>query len=111
MKKIKVISFREFMSAKKGTYIRSSALTLVPAAAITHVSIDGLWRMSPVVLNGYLVLIIAGIVLIGAAILERYFITDGLVEIANSIAAIFMSVLPFVFIAIMIAFVYMSPLL
>ena len=113
MRKIKVISFHEFMSAEKPQpcYLRSPSLSLISASVITHVSLKGLLNVSPVVMQGYLIIIAVGVIMVGTAFCEKYFIGSGFIEIAESIVDIVKLVIPFAFIGALVAFVYLNPLL
>jgi hypothetical protein len=109
-----VIPFCEFMAndpPARPVYLRSSVLSLISASAITHVSLKGLLNVSPVVTQGYLIMIAVGVAVVGVAACERFFIGNGFIEIAESIVDIIKVVLPFAFIGALVAFVYMNPLL
>jgi hypothetical protein len=86
-------------------------LSLISASAITHVSLKGLLNVSPVVSQGYLIMIAVGVVLVGMAVCEKYIIVSGFLDLAESIVDIIKMVLPFALMGVLIAFVYMNPLL
>jgi hypothetical protein len=56
-------------------------------------------------------MIAVGVIVVGMAACEKFFIGNGFLEIAESVVDIIKMVLPFAFIGALVAFVYMNPLL
>lgn len=77
----------------------------------TTISISGLLKFSPVVLQGYGLVLGAGAVLIAGALLEKSFAKKSNMVLAETISTIIKLLLPFGFIGGLIYFVLNNPLL
>ena len=103
------IPFREFMAndyqCKKRIY---SASTLY---SIGSVSLGALLSPPPLIAKAYMIMFAIGAVTIGLTVLERFFITRELLEIAKSIVQVIKIIMPFVLIAVLVYFVYGNPLI
>jgi hypothetical protein len=112
--KTKTLDFREFLAGANGsdqrkyTNISIYKNTMFSPFIITP---SALLHPSPLVLKGYLIVLSAGVILIGAACLEKYFATVELKHIASTIFQVVEALLPFVLVGALIIFVYNNPLL
>ncbi|UTR05436.1 hypothetical protein MM326_15165 [Alkalihalobacillus sp. LMS6] len=77
----------------------------------TTLSLTGILKMSPLVLGGYGLVVGAGVLLVGGALLERELAKRSKVVNAEMVAGIIKIIMPIGFIAGLIYFVLSNPLL
>lgn len=77
----------------------------------TTLSLTGILKMSPLVLGGYGLVVGAGVLLVGGALIEREFAKRSKIVNAEMVAGIIKIIMPIGFIAGLIYFVLSNPLL
>lgn len=110
--KTETIKFSDFMSREKEAKVKKVNWKKLSATASSFIISPTSWLNPPqVVVNGYIVVLVIGGILITAAIFENTSFSSGSGELGEFISLIFGYLLPFSFIGGLVYFVLSNPLL